>query len=160
TSSSVIRGKDGEYRAFHNMCSHRGAPVAWDAEGSCRGYSACRFHGWVYDTTGKSVQITDAENFPGVHPAENGLTPVHCAIWKGFIFVNSADRPEQTSLEYSGRVADEIGRFDFEGYTPAFSYRIDEQVNWKTLQEAQLEGWHLPYSHEKTSARAVKIDGN
>lgn len=160
TSLLVIRGKDGEYRAFHNMCSHRGAPVAWDAEGSCRGYLACRFHGWVYDTTGKLVQITDAENFPGVNPAKNGLTPVHCAIWKGFIFVNLADRPEQTLLEYLGPVADEIGRFDFEGYTPAFSYRIDEQVNWKTLQEAQLEGWHLPYLHEKTLARAVKIDGN
>ncbi|MBF5092837.1 MULTISPECIES: SRPBCC family protein [unclassified Novosphingobium] len=160
TSLLVIRGKDGEYRAFHNMCSHRGAPVAWDAEGSCRGYLACRFHGWVYDTTGKLVQITDAENFPGVNPAENGLTPVHCAIWKGFIFVNLADRPEQTLLEYLGPVADEIGRFDFDGYTPAFSYRIDEQVNWKTLQEAQLEGWHLPYLHEKTLARAVKIDGN
>lgn len=160
TSLLVIRGKDGEYRAFHNMCSHRGAPVAWDAEGSCRGYLACRFHGWVYDTTGKLVQITDAENFLGVNPAENGLTPVHCAIWKGFIFVNLADRPEQTLLEYLGPVADEIGRFDFDGYTPAFSYRIDEQVNWKTLQEAQLEGWHLPYLHEKTLARAVKIDGN
>jgi len=160
TSLLIIHGKDGQYRAFHNMCSHRGAPLAWDAQGSCRGYLACRFHGWVYDTTGKLVQISDAANFPGVKAEENGLTPVHCAVWKGFVFVNMAKEPEETLLEHLGPVADEIGRFDFDGFTPAFSYRIDENVNWKTLQEAQLEGWHLPYLHEKTLARAVKVDGN
>lgn len=160
TSLLVIHGKDGQYRAFHNMCSHRGAPVAWDAQGSCKGYLACRFHGWVYDTTGKLVQISDAANFPGVKAEENGLTPVHCAVWKGFVFVNMAAEPEETLLDYLGPVAEEVGRFDFDGFTPAFSYRIDENVNWKTLQEAQLEGWHLPYLHEKTLARAVKVDGN
>jgi phenylpropionate dioxygenase-like ring-hydroxylating dioxygenase large terminal subunit len=142
------------------MCSHRGAPLAWDAQGSCRGYLACRFHGWVYDTTGKLVQISDAANFPTVKAEENGLTPVHCSVWKGFLFVNMAPEPEESLLEHLGPVADEIGRFDFDGFTPAFSYRIDENVNWKTLQEAQLEGWHLPFLHEKTLARAVKIDGN
>ncbi|MEY4721134.1 MAG: hypothetical protein RIQ46_859 [Pseudomonadota bacterium] len=160
TSLLVIHGKDGIYRAFHNMCSHRGAPVAWDAQGSCKGYLACRFHGWVYDTTGKLVHISDAENFPSVKAEENGLTPVHCEVWESFVFVNLADQPEETLAEHLAPVSDEIGRFDFSGFTPAFSYRIDEAVNWKTLQEAQLEGWHLPYLHEKTLARAVKTEGS
>ena len=155
TALLIIHGKDGQFRAFHNMCSHRGAPLAWDAQGSCRGYLACRFHGWVYDTTGKLVQISDAANFPTVKAEENGLTPVHCAVWKGFIFVNMAAEPEESLLDYLGPVADEIGRFDFDGFTPAFSYRIDENVNWKTLQEAQLEGWHLPTLHAKTLAKSA-----
>jgi phenylpropionate dioxygenase-like ring-hydroxylating dioxygenase large terminal subunit len=159
TQLVVIHGKDGVMRAFHNMCSHRGAPVAWDAQGSCKGYLACRFHGWVYDTTGKLVHVSDAENFPSVKAEDNGLAAVHCEMWQGFIFVNLAPRPEETLLTYLGPVADEIGRYDFSGFTPAFSYRIDENVNWKTLQEAQLEGWHLPFLHEKTLARAVKVDG-
>lgn len=159
TSLLIIHGKDGQYRAFHNMCSHRGAPVAWEKQGSCRGYLACRFHGWVYDTAGNLVQVSDAENFPTVDPAENGLTAVHCEVWKNFIFINVADEPEETLEEFLAPVASEIGAYDFSGYTPAFSYRIEESVNWKTLQEAQLEGWHLPYLHEKTLARAVKVDG-
>lgn len=159
TSILVMHGKDGRVRAFHNMCSHRGAPLAWDAQGSCKGYLSCRFHGWVYDTTGKLVQVSDAENFPSVKAEENGLSEVHCSVWKDFIFINLAPEPEQTLIEYLGPVADEVGRYDFSGFTPAFSYRIDENVNWKTLQEAQLEGWHLPYLHEKTLARAVKVEG-
>ncbi|MEX6632305.1 SRPBCC family protein [Hyphococcus lacteus] len=159
TSLLIIHGKDGKIRAFHNMCSHRGAPVAWDKQGSCKGYLACRFHGWVYDLTGKLVQVSDAENFPSVKAEENGLTEVHCDVWKNFIFINMAQTPEETLAEHLAPISDDIGRFDFNGFTPAFSYRIDENVNWKTLQEAQLEGWHLPYLHEKTLARAVKIDG-
>ena len=159
TSILVMHGKDGRYRAFHNMCSHRGAPVAWDAKGSCKGYLACRFHGWVYDTAGKLVQVSDAENFPSVDKEKNGLTSVHCEVWKGFVFINLAKTPEESLLDYLGPFAEEISRYDFDGFTPAFHYRIDENVNWKTLQEAQLEGWHLPYLHEKTLARAVKIDG-
>ncbi|MCB2063248.1 MAG: Rieske 2Fe-2S domain-containing protein [Novosphingobium sp.] len=160
TSLLVIHGMDGQFRAFHNMCSHRGAPVAWDKQGSCRNYLACRFHGWVYDTTGKLVHISDAENFPGVKAEDNGLTSVNCEVWESFIFVNLADQPEESLAEFLAPVTDEIGRFDFSGYTPAFSYRIDEAVNWKTLQEAQLEGWHLPFLHEKTLARAVKVEGS
>lgn len=160
TSLLIIHGKDGKFRAFHNMCSHRGAPVAWDKQGSCKGYLACRFHGWVYDTTGKLVHISDAANFPGVKAEENGLTPVHCEVWESFVFVNLSVTPEETLAEYLAPVSTEIGRYDFTGFTPAFSYRIDEAVNWKTLQEAQLEGWHLPYLHEKTLARAVKTEGN
>ncbi|MDY6963427.1 MAG: SRPBCC family protein, partial [Pseudomonadota bacterium] len=160
TSLLIIHGKDGKYRAFHNMCSHRGAPVAWDKKGSCKGYLACRFHGWVYDTTGKLVQISDAANFPTVNAEENGLTPVHCDVWEHFIFINMAAEPEETLAQFLAPVSDEIGKFDFSGFTPAFSYRIEENVNWKTLQEAQLEGWHLPFLHEKTLARAVKVEGS
>jgi len=159
TALVIVHGKDGVIRAFHNMCSHRGAPVAWDAQGTCRHFLACRFHGWVYDTTGKLVHVSDEGNFPSVDKSKNGLTPVHCNIWNGFIFVNLAQEPEETLDEYLAPVSDHIGKYDFEGFTPAFSYRIDENVNWKTLQEAQLEGWHLPFLHEKTLARAVKIDG-
>lgn len=159
TALLVVHGKDGVFRAFHNMCSHRGAPVAWDASGSCKGYFACRFHGWVYDLTGRLVQVSDAANFPSVKAEDNGLTAVHCAEWQGFVFVNlSAEAPEPLA-DYLGSAGVEIGRYDFGGFAPAFSYRIEEAVNWKTLQEAQLEGWHLPYLHEKTLARAVKIEG-
>lgn len=159
TSLLIVHGKDGKIRAFHNMCSHRGAPVAWEQRGSCRGYLTCRFHGWVYDTTGKLVHVSDAANFPSVQAEENGLTQVHCEVWQGFVFINLAPQPEESLRDHLGTVADEVGRYDFNGFEPAFSYRIEEAVNWKTLQEAQLEGWHLPYLHEKTLARAVKVEG-
>jgi phenylpropionate dioxygenase-like ring-hydroxylating dioxygenase large terminal subunit len=159
TSLLVIHGKDGVVRAFHNMCSHRGSPLAWDKKGTCKGYLTCRFHGWTYDTTGRLAQVSDAKNFPSVDPAKNGLTPVHCEVWRGFIFVNLATKPEESLIAYLGAVVTEVKDYELEAFAPAFSYRIEESVNWKTLQEAQLEGWHVPYLHEKTLARATKAVG-
>ena len=44
TSVIVVRGKDGQIRAFHNMCSHRGNKVVWDQHGNSSAFS-CKFHG-------------------------------------------------------------------------------------------------------------------
>jgi phenylpropionate dioxygenase-like ring-hydroxylating dioxygenase large terminal subunit len=162
TSLLIVHGTDGVMRAFHNMCSHRANPVSWDEKGKCTGKAGlitCRFHGWVYDCTGKLVHVSDTENFPSVEKDKSGLTPVHCGVWEGFIWVNLAAEPEQSLAEYLAPVAGEIAGYPFSDYEHAFSYRIDEQVNWKTLQEAQLEGWHLPYLHGKTLALAVATTG-
>ena len=43
---------DGVLRAFHNVCRHRGARVAWEEQG-CASRLRCRYHGWTYDLTGK-----------------------------------------------------------------------------------------------------------
>ena len=52
TSVIVVRGKDGEVNAFHNMCSHRGNKIAWDKGGTCQNFT-CKFHGWSYGLDGK-----------------------------------------------------------------------------------------------------------
>src|SRR5215831_11234535 len=42
TSLIIVRGTDGEIRAFHNMCRHRGNKLVWsddpgaETQGSCR----------------------------------------------------------------------------------------------------------------------------
>ncbi|MCB2123651.1 MAG: Rieske (2Fe-2S) protein, partial [Rhodobacteraceae bacterium] len=48
----VIRGKDGVVRGFHNLCRHRGARVAAEEHGHCKGALVCPFHGWVYNLDG------------------------------------------------------------------------------------------------------------
>ena len=49
----VIRGDDGEIRAFHNSCRHRGSMVA-TGEGSCKTLM-CPYHNWTYGRDGKLV---------------------------------------------------------------------------------------------------------
>jgi phenylpropionate dioxygenase-like ring-hydroxylating dioxygenase large terminal subunit len=155
TNVLVVRGKDGIIRAFHNMCSHRGNQLSWETKGKCRGFLSCRFHGWVFDTQGALVQVSDEKNFPSVLKEENGLTPIHCDVWEGFIFLCFSETPQETLASFVGSIAGEIAGYPFSDYTPAYHYWIEEQVNWKALMQAQLEGWHLPYLHPNTLARAV-----
>jgi phenylpropionate dioxygenase-like ring-hydroxylating dioxygenase large terminal subunit len=53
----IVRGTDGEVRAFHNVCRHRGNKILWDhspketARGFCRQF-VCKYHGWRYGLDG------------------------------------------------------------------------------------------------------------
>lgn len=154
----VVRGLDGVIRAFHNMCSHRGNPVAWESHGKCRTFS-CRFHGWRYDTSGALVHISDRDRFFNLNPAENGLSPIHCAVWQGFVFINLASKPEQSLESFLAPVSDVVDGYPFSSLARTYGYRAEEHVNWKTLVEAQMEGWHLPYLHQKTLSKSATTKG-
>src|SRR5512143_1573093 len=61
TAVIVMRGKDGQVRAFHNICRHRGNKVISDAGEETFGSSraavvTCRFHGWVYGANGALLE--------------------------------------------------------------------------------------------------------
>src|SRR5688572_13371106 len=42
----VVRGDDGELRAFYNVCRHKAARVAGEASGTASKFR-CRYHGWT-----------------------------------------------------------------------------------------------------------------
>src|ERR1700747_3416139 len=47
-SGILVRGKDMQIRAFHNICSHRGMKLVWDEKGK-GGKFSCPYHAWTYD---------------------------------------------------------------------------------------------------------------
>ena len=57
TSLIIVRGLDGEVRAFHNICRHRGNKLVWqdypreEVAGAARQF-VCKYHGWKYDLDG------------------------------------------------------------------------------------------------------------
>lgn len=48
----ALRSKDGELRAFANVCRHRGAKLMSEPQGVLRGGLTCPYHAWTYDTEG------------------------------------------------------------------------------------------------------------
>ena len=52
----VVRGEDGELRAFHNTCRHRGSVLCTEASGNfARKRIVCPYHSWTYDLGGQLV---------------------------------------------------------------------------------------------------------
>ena len=49
----VVRGEEGNIRAFHNVCRHRAGPLAPEGQGRCEGVLVCRYHGWRYALDGR-----------------------------------------------------------------------------------------------------------
>src|SRR5215475_12171961 len=82
----IVRGDDGELRAFQNACRHRGSAIC---EGSGEGLSElrCPFHRWTWDLAGELREIPSRKWF-GVANDELPLVPVQVGTWGPMVFVN------------------------------------------------------------------------
>lgn len=144
----LIRGREGEVRAFYNTCRHRGAPVVKDAAGRCN-VLRCQYHSWAYDFDGRLVQVPDEHEFPNLDKAERGLIPVRCEILHGLIFVNQDDGAPPL-LEAVGELAEEWR--DLGLAAARVDYRWSRRVacNWKCGLDAFQEVYHINTLHPHT----------
>ncbi|GGN36767.1 aromatic ring-hydroxylating oxygenase subunit alpha [Streptomyces fuscichromogenes] len=160
----VVRGTDGEVRAFHNVCRHRGNKLVWDdypreeTKGTCRAFT-CKYHAWRYDLEGKLAFVQQESEFFGVDKSKYGLLAVQTEVWEGFVFVN-LDPDNTTPLrEYLGRFAHGIEGYPFHKLTQVHKYRAEIGSNWKLFIDAFAEFYHAPILHsgQYVSEEAAKI---
>src|SRR5450755_4394186 len=59
----VVRGDDGEIRAFFNHCLHRGTRLASGVGNFADGQIRCRYHAWQYALDGELVEVVDRQEF-------------------------------------------------------------------------------------------------
>lgn len=147
----IVRGHDGEVRAFYNTCRHRNAPVVKGSCGTARRL-VCSFHSWAYDLEGALVAVPDEFQFAGLDRSERGLVPVRCETWLGFIFVNE-DPAAMPLLDFFGPLAREITpEYDGQPLRIVHRRRVTLPCNWKVAVEAFLEVYHLRTVHPKSLA--------
>ena len=162
----VTRDRDGEVRAFHNVCRHRGNRLLW--EGTPHGESCgqarqlvYKYHGWRYDLEGELTFVQQEDEFFDLDKADYPLVPVHVDTWEGFIFVNLADEPELGLRDYLGGVADGLDGYPFGEMTYRFEYAADIGANWKLFIDAFAEFYHAPILHmrQAVDSEAQKLAG-
>ena len=72
----VIRGDDGEARAFSNVCRHRGSRLV-DGAAGCAKVLTCPYHAWSYARDGRLVGSRTATNIRGSRRRSSGFSPWH-----------------------------------------------------------------------------------
>jgi nitrite reductase/ring-hydroxylating ferredoxin subunit len=55
----VVRDKQGELRAFSNVCRHRAGPMALGS--GCKNVLRCQYHGWTYALDGRLIGTPDVD---------------------------------------------------------------------------------------------------
>ena len=154
----IVRGEDDVVRAFHNVCPHRGNTLVMkEQRGRCPGRFGCNFHGWAFSPEGKLAFVPDEENFFELDKDQYGLTPIHCDIWEGFIFINLAPEPAETLREFLGGLGTQLDGAGFEKMQLLKTYKVEEAANWKTGLDAQNELYHLPVQHRFTIGDAFVL---
>lgn len=154
----ICRDDHGEIRAFYNACQHRGTKVCWDEtdswESSNRNYFTCRFHGWVYGHDGALKHVPNESQFFDINTAARGLKPIHCAVWKDFIFLNAKEDPDQTLEEQIAPHATNLKDFPFEKLHKTGVWTVTVNCNWKVAIDAFQEGYHVQTVHAATVPNA------
>ncbi|MBT8446576.1 MAG: aromatic ring-hydroxylating dioxygenase subunit alpha [Gammaproteobacteria bacterium] len=157
----VMRGRDGEVRAFHNICRHRGNRLAMAPRGTAAtSRLACRFHGWTYDDTGTLCAVPQQQNFFTPTCGELNLKPVACDSWNGFIFVNLDPAPAEDLIEYLGPIADYCDGYAFDRLPGQFAYRAEVAANWKLVMDGQSETYHVAFVHKDSWPRVFTTRDN
>ena len=145
----LVRGHDGELRAFVNMCRHRGMALTCEA-GHTDGNVRCPYHGWEFTTEGTLVRVPQrAAQFGDLDTAQWGLVPVALGTWSGLVFVN----PDPAALpfgEWLGDLPAHMGPFDTDRLTEVRRLRIPVASNWKLYIENHVDVLHLWYLHDET----------
>ena len=147
----IVRGKDNEIRAFHNICVHRGMQVteAGCEKGNAQGFM-CGYHAWVYDLEGQLSHVPGKEYFPDTDFEGLQLPPVTLDTWQGFIFINDQDNPKKGLVEYLGGLGDDLRDYPFSDFNHIARYRAEVAVNWKTFIDAFHEAYHVAEVHKNT----------
>ncbi len=86
----VVRGTDGEVRAFRNACRHRGMQVESDA--GCTRAFVCRYHGSTCILEGQLRHIPHENGLPSFDEEAHPLLPMAAGERFGLVFVTQ-DEP-------------------------------------------------------------------
>ena len=144
----VTRDTDGELRAFHNTCRHRGSLLCAASAGRFHNDRiVCPYHTWTYSTKGRLVATPGRIDTDDFDFANYSLYEVHVDSWRGFIHINLADEPEVELHSQLGEEAALVANWPLESLRIVHREKQTVACNWKIFWENYCECYHCPRVH-------------
>lgn len=144
----VIRGDDGQVRAFNNVCRHRAMRLV-EGPAGCAKKLVCPYHAWTYETDGRLTGVPMKSEYPALILADHGLHPVALEVWQGFVFVRLEDAGFPSVAEMMGQFDAEVAPYRFADLQPMGDVRLrPRDVNWKNVGDNYSDNLHIPVAHD------------
>jgi Rieske 2Fe-2S family protein len=159
----VTRTKQGDLRAFYNVCRHRGARLCAAAlshptdcrrpepSGKLAGAIRCPYHSWTYGLDGNLLSAPHLGVEESFRREEFPLYPVGLDTWGGFFFLYLTPgkvRARSRSLEAQlGAVPERLKRYPLGDLRTARRIVYEVAANWKVLAENYNECYHCGPVH-------------
>ncbi len=147
----IVMGNDGELRAFHNICRHRGTQLLRTV-GNAGKAIICPYHDWSYDLEGNLVGVPGRyEEFIDIDTGCLGLKRAQVAAWRGMLWVHP-DIEAGCITDWFGEIEPHLGphRVDDLIEYPEARETIEIQANWKIVVENYIDVYHLKHLHSGT----------
>ncbi|MGA2777772.1 MAG: aromatic ring-hydroxylating dioxygenase subunit alpha [Steroidobacteraceae bacterium] len=160
----LLRNRDGQLRAFYNVCRHRGARLCKPADGAADPWRVnlaggvtgrlivCPYHQWSYDFNGALVAAPHLGGTANFNKQDFHLYPVGAATWGGFVFVHLTPSEARPLTEQLAGIPERLKRYPLEELRIGATRRYDVQANWKILCENYNECYHCGGVHPSLCA--------
>ncbi len=146
----TLRDRDGELGTFMNVCRHRGMRLLQE-EGQTHIRSlVCPYHQWTYGLDGALRNIPRAESFSDLDPADHGLLRLPTEVRQGLIWVQGTPGESMAVDRHLGDLATDFARFGLADYRYCRQKVRRIRCNWKLIQDAFLDGYHVVRLHKHT----------
>lgn len=155
---AVVRGRDGELRAFCNVCQHRGHRLL-TGKGKLKVAITCPYHAWAYGLDGRLRGAPNAENVPGFDADRVSLAPVNVEEVGNLVLVNL--NPDALDFDTSfPHVRDELAEFAPRLGETEFHHRCTAELecNWKVAFENYSECYHCRHAHPSLTTNLLDPD--
>jgi choline monooxygenase len=158
----VCRNRQGELRAHHNVCRHRGARLRVEEHGRVERFFQCPYHAWAYDLDGRCLGtplftpeagipddqrgLFDMSEVKAFDKADHGLYPARVDEWGCLVFV--CLDPEAPPLETElGDLPDRLAGYRLAENRLLRRAEYEIAADWKLVAENFMEYYHLPWVH-------------
>jgi choline monooxygenase len=157
----ILRGADGQLRAFYNSCRHRGTQLLEPGCHRLGRFIRCPYHSWAYDHQGRCVgtplfagspipedqqEMFNTDSAEHFDRADHGLLEVAVAQFGPVLLVNLSEAPTPLQ-EHLGDLPQRLAGYQLERWTTARSRTYEIAANHKLVAENFMEYYHLPWVH-------------
>ncbi len=152
----LVRGDDGELRAFQNACRHRGSALC-DGTGKGLTEIRCPFHRWTWDLAGRLREVPSRRAF-GILDDDVPLVPAQVGTWGPMVFVNLALDAEPLT-DFLEEVPDDCAWARLDEMRCLMSVTGPARCNWKTLIDGFSETYHVQGIHREMLPMCDDVNG-
>lgn len=154
----VVRGDDGQVRAHHNVCRHRGTRMLEAEAGCLAGSIQCPYHAWTYGLDGKLRRAPHMDEVEGFAVSDFPLAAASCEEWDGIVWVRvSGEGPDLA--EQLGPAGRRLGIWRLGDLRSAQTVSYEVKANWKLIIQNFSECLHCPVIHPQLSRLSHYLSG-
>ena len=140
----VVRNRDGEPRAFYNVCAHD-EPACGHLGKALK----CPYHSWSYDFDGHLLATPNVHEDEQFERDDYPLHAIAVGEYGGFLFVSLAEHPRPLGewLRNSNETITDFERYRMAELRLGRRLTYDVAANWKIVVENYNECLHCPTIH-------------
>ena len=144
----AVRDDTGEFKAYANVCSHRGVTIESSRKGEKSKFS-CPFHGWTFNNEGNLIGYPKKEQFGEIDKDCYGLKELPAIEKFGFLWVHPKRDGNIDLDELLGKeLQAEFDAWNFQSLVFANEDLYFTDMNWKLAIDTFGETYHFSVLHK------------